>query len=162
MNYRAATIPKLGRQCMNSGITKDHPKQKLLFFVAQGLDESVRAAVRNFVLRLASLRPWLNGPPRFVNVHEEVDPGETPIETVGGYLEIYSAWPPWTLPREIDLQHLDEVTTLVTELCAFSRQFGVAIELELEGDLVGEIQKGEKNGQLADGLLGEWRGHLGL
>jgi len=79
---------------MSNEVAPNHPKQKLLFFVAQDLDDNVRACMRNFVLNLASLRRWLNGPPRFVNTRDESEDcsgGDLPIETVGGYVEIYTA-----------------------------------------------------------------------
>jgi|SRR5208282_3618902 len=142
-----------------------HPKQKLLFFVAQDLDDSIRANVREFVLRLAGLRRWFNGPPRFVNSRDEPEDtsrGDMPVETIGGYLEIYSALPPWTLPREIDLQHLEEVTALLKAICDFSRENKLAIELEFDGELIGAIEGGEMDHSLTEGLLGEWRRHLGV
>jgi hypothetical protein len=85
-----------------------------------------------------------------------------PVETVGGFLEIYSALPPLTLPREIDLQHLDEVTALVNALRDFSREFSLSIEFELDGELIGAIDNGEMDRSLAEGLLGEWRRQLGV
>jgi hypothetical protein len=148
---------------MPSGVALNHPKQKLLFFVAQDLDERNRTDVRNFVLRLASLRRWLNGPPRFVNSREEMQDtssGDMASETVGGYIEIYSALPPWTLPREIDLQHLEEVTVLVNAVQEFSREQNLAIEFELDGELIGAIEDGQIGRSLAEGLIGEWRRQL--
>jgi hypothetical protein len=146
-------------------VAPNHPKQKLLFFVAQDLDDASRASVRDFVLRLASLRHWLNGPPRFVNSRDEPEDaahGDSPVETVGGYLEIYSALPPWILPRELDLQHFNEVTALVEALRDFSRQQSLAFELELGETFVGAITDGELDRSLAEGLLGEWKRQLGL
>jgi hypothetical protein len=150
---------------MGISLDENHPKQKLLFFVAQNLDDRARANVRDFVIRLASIRRWLNGPPRFVNSKEEtadMSPGDVPVETVGAYLEIYSALPPLVLPREIDLQHLDEVTALVNAIREFSREHDVAFEFELDGEFVGAITEGEMDRSLAEGLLGEWRRHLGV
>jgi hypothetical protein len=146
-------------------VAPNHPKQKLLFFVAQDLDDTIRANVRDFVLRLASLRRWLNGPPRFVNSRDEpadTSRGDMPVETVGGYLEIYSALPPLTLPRETDLQHLDEVTALVNALRDFSREQSLAFELALGDTFVGAVTDGEMDRSLAEGLLGEWRRQLGV
>src|SRR5215471_19432643 len=148
---------------MAAFINPDHPKQKLLFFVAQALDDRTRAAVRQFVLRLASLRRWLNGPPRFVNSREQADgatAADAPSETLGGFLEIYSALPPLSLPRETDLQHLEEVTALVRSLREFARDYSLTIELELDGTFVGSITGGELDHTLAEGFLGEWRRHL--
>ena len=150
---------------MPAPLPPNHPKRILLFFVAQDLDDSIRANVRDFVLRLASLRRWLNGPPRFVNSREEpadTSRGDMPVETVGGYLEIYSTLPPWRLPRELDLQHFDEVTVLVNAARDFSRDHRLSIEFELDGELIGAITDGEVDRALAEGLLGEWKRHLGV
>jgi hypothetical protein len=150
---------------MSANIASNHHKQKLLFFVVQGLDDNIRAKVRDFVLRLAGLRRWLNGPPRFVNSRDEpkdASRGDIPVETIGGYLEIYSALPPWTLPREIDLQHLEEVTALLNTLCDFSHEHNLTIELELDGELIGAIKGCKMDFSISEGLIGEWRRHLGL
>ena len=71
---------------MAGSLDPDHQKQRLVFFVAQDVDADIRASVRAFVQRLAPLRNWLNGPPRFVNSREQpADPsrGDLPVETVG-------------------------------------------------------------------------------
>ena len=143
----------------------NHPKQRLLFFVAEDLDDATRGLVRDFVQRIASVRRWLNGPPRFVNSLEEPEDasrGDMPVKTVGGYLEIYSGIPPWRLPREIDLQHFEEVTALVNALRDFSREHHLSIEFELNGEMIGAIDDGEMDRSLAEGLLGEWKRHLGV
>ena len=143
--------------------TTNHPKRKLLFFVAQDIDDNIRVNVRDFVLRLASRRRWINGAPRFVNsVDEPADTsrGDIAVETVGGFLEIES--PPLMLPREIALQYLDEVIALIEALCDFSREYSLSIEFEFDGELIGAIDEGEMDHSLADGLLGEWRRHLKL
>ncbi len=146
-------------------LAKNHPKQKLLFFVAQDLDESIRASVRDFVLRLGTLRQWLNGAPIFVGTREEPQDGvrgDAPVETVGGYIELYSAIRPWQLPREIDLHHLDEVKLMVNKICEFSREHNLAFEFELDGVFVGAIEDGEVDRTLAQGFLGEWEQQLAV
>jgi hypothetical protein len=148
-----------------ASVDHDHPKQRLLFFVAQDVDGGIRRDVRDFVNQLALRRDWLNGAPRFVNSRQEPEDAsgeDMPVETVGGYIDIYSALPPWTLPREVDIQHLDEVTDLVNALCDFSRQHRLVFELELDGTFVGAITDGEVDRSLAQGLLGEWRRQLGM
>jgi hypothetical protein len=146
-------------------LAPDHPKQRLLFFAAQDLDDSLRATIRGFVLRLALLRRWVNGPPRFVDSHEEsLDPasGDEPVVTVGGCIEICSAYSPRTVPREIDLQHLDEVTALANAICELSREHNLAFDLELDDKFVGSIVAGDMDRTLSEGLLGEWRRGLGV
>lgn len=150
---------------MPETITPNHPKRRLLFFVAEDLNDAIRSDVRDLVLRFASLRRWINGPPRFVNSRDEpadTSRGDMPVETLGGYVEIYSALPPWTLPREVDVQHLEEVTALVNALRDFSREHSLSIEFELDGELIGAIDDGEMDRSLAEGLIGEWRRQLGL
>lgn len=150
---------------MSGKLAADYPKQKLLFFVAQDLDDTVRENVRSFVVRLGLLRHWLNGAPRFISSREdaaELSVGDTATETVGGFIELYSAYSSWTLPREIDKQHFEDVSALVDSLQEFSRQFDLALELELDGKFVGSIVTGETDRSLSDGLLGEWRRQLGL
>ena len=145
-------------------VADGHPKRRLLFFVAQDVDNGVRGDVQDFVNRLALQRRWLNGAPRFVNSIEEPEDAsgeDMPVETLGGYIEIYSTLPPWTLPREVDIQHLEEVTDLVNALCDLSRQRDLEFELELDDTYVGAITDGEVNRSLAEGLLGEWRRQLG-
>ena len=67
---------------------------------------------------------------------------------------------PWNLAREVDIQHLLEVETLVTRLCDFSHRAGLEIEFELDGKFVGAIRNGAMDVTLSVGLLGEWRRHL--
>jgi hypothetical protein len=147
-----------------SVVLPNHPKQKLLFFVVSDLDDTIRADMKTLVGSLAASRDWVIGPPLFVDTREEpqdTSGDDVAIETVGGYLEIHTAWPPWKLPREIDLQHLDEVEQLVGALGDLSRLRKLEIEFELAGTFVGAIEEGEMDRSLSVGLLGEWRRHLG-
>jgi hypothetical protein len=149
---------------MPANVAPNHPKRTLLFFVAQDLDDSSRANIRDFVLHLASLRRWLNGPPRFVSSRDEpanTSHGDMAVETVGGYLEIYSVLPPCMLPREIDFQQLDEVRALLNSVRDFSREHRLSIEFELDGELIGAIDEGQMDRSLAEGLLEEWQRRLG-
>jgi hypothetical protein len=150
---------------MMRSINPNHPKQNLLFFVAQDIDDNIRMLVRDFVSDLSNLRHWVNGPPSFIDDSEDATDqsyNDMPTETLGGCLEIYSALPPWVLPREIDAQHLDEVTQLIKLLCLFSAKFNLAFELELDGNSVGAISNGIMDKCLEEGLLGEWRRQLGV
>ena len=88
--------------------------------------------------------------------------GDMPVESVGACLELYSAMPPLQLPREVDLQHFNEVTNLVAALQEFSRENKLAFELELDGTFVGSVTDGEMDRSLAQGLLSEWKRQLEL
>jgi len=146
-----------------SAILPGHPKQKLLFAIVSDLDEAVRTGMKTLVHELAASRQWVIAPPCFVESKEEpqdISGNDVALETVGGYLEIYSAWSPWKVPRDIDLQHLDEVEGLVGALRDLSRRWKLEIEFELDGKFVGAIVEGEMDRLLSVGLLDEWRRHL--
>lgn len=83
-------------------------KQKLIFYVAQDLDQSIRSNVQQLVNEVAASRIWSVTPPSFI---DEID--ESGTEVVGGMLEIYSALPPNLLPIEMDSKNLDDVEALV-------------------------------------------------
>lgn len=144
---------------------RNHPTQKLLFFVAQDVSDKDRCLVRTIVERLAASREWVIRPPKVVDEVDELENSfseDMPVETVGGYLEIYSALAPLRLPRKIDLQHLEEVTVLVEAVCDLSQQNALSFEFELDGKFVGSIDDGKMDRCLSEGLLGEWKKHLGI
>lgn len=134
----------------------DHPKQKLLFFVAQDFDEKLPSAVALFISQIGSQRPWLIEKPQFIDEIHASNFG-TPVRTVGGVFQIYSAVHPWELPIETDEQHLDEVTWLIEALRKFSAENALAIEFELDGTFVGSVEDGRIDRTLSEGLLNEWR-----
>jgi hypothetical protein len=148
---------------MPSAIASNHPTQRLLFFVAQEITDLIRTNVRSFVDSLARSREWVIRPPKIIDA---IDYPKRPdldaaIETVGGYLDIYSAMPPLQLPRDIDRQHLEEVTYLVEATRVFSKAQALTFEFELDGKFVGSIEAGSLDRSLSEGLLGEWNRHLG-
>src|ERR1700736_1769405 len=74
--------PSPGTGHMISSVSADHPRQKLVFFIAQDVDDELRLKVREFVEQLAGTRHWLNGPPQFVDEMDETpssDPNDLPI-----------------------------------------------------------------------------------
>lgn len=148
---------------MSSNIKTSHQKQRLLFFVAQDVDADIRDAMRAVVESLVNHREWLIQPPKFVDTIDYVGTRaeDFPDETVGGTLEIYSAMD-GTLPRDIDAAALEEVECLVTAVTELSTSLALEIEFELDGVFVGAIEDGKLDKSLSEGLLGEWRRHLGL
>lgn len=87
----------------------DHAKQKLIFYVAQDLDQTIKSDVQQLVEELAASRVWSIAPPSLI---DEID--ENGLEVVGGMLEIYSALPPNILPLDVDVKNLDEVEELIS------------------------------------------------
>jgi hypothetical protein len=139
---------------MADSVSEGHPKQRLLFFVVNGIDDPTERRFTDLVLQLAKTRQWVIAPPRVVELGDSY--------AIGGVIEVYSALPPWTLPSEIDLQHLNEVTAVIDTMAQFSLNTGLAIEFELDDCFVGAIEDGKLDRSLSEGLLGEWRRNLGI
>jgi hypothetical protein len=148
---------------MSNVLEVANPKQVLLFFIVSRIDQKVRSIVEEFVTALAASRTWAIGPPTFVDEIEQPEDqsqGDLPLETLGGYLEIYSALPPVELPPEIDGRHFQEVTALLESLGKLSFENSLDIEVELDGNAVGCISNGNMDRSLRIGLLDEWKRHL--
>ncbi|GAA5013128.1 hypothetical protein GCM10025794_01390 [Massilia kyonggiensis] len=147
---------------MHIQVFESHPKQRLLFFLAQDVDDEDRKLVRDAINAMASSRAWVISAPEFVDTVESVgtNPGDSPIETVGGVHEIYSASASNELPHEIDALHLEEVEYIVDSIRRLSQEHGLEFEFELDGQYVGTIDNGVIDSVLANGLIGEWRRHI--
>ncbi|MBK3508457.1 hypothetical protein [Pseudomonas sp. MF6747] len=130
-------------------------KQKLIFYVAQDLDQSIRSNVQQLVSEVAASRIWSVTPPSFI---DEID--ESGTEVVGGILEIYSALPPNLLPIEMDSKNLDDVEALVGAVKKLSENESLSFEFQLDTTYVGAIEDGVIDRVLLDGLLVPWRNHL--
>ena len=130
-------------------------KQKLIFYVAQDLDKSIRSNVQQLVNEVAASRIWSVTPPRFI---DEID--ESGAEVVGGFLEIYSALPPNILPIEMDSKNLDDVEALVGAVKKLSEKENLSFEFQLDTTFVGAIEDGVIDRVLMDGLLVPWRNHI--
>lgn len=130
-------------------------KQKLIFYVAQDLDQSIRSNVQQLVNKVAASRIWSVTPPTFI---DEID--ESGAEVVGGILEIYSALPPNILPIEMDSKNLDDVEALVGAVKKLSENENLSFEFKLDTTFVGAIEDGVIDRVLLDGLLVPWRNHL--
>jgi hypothetical protein len=139
----------------------NHPQQQFLFFVAQDFDDDLTEDVRQLVDELGSLRDWVISPPQFIDECSESELG-TPIKTLGGALMIYSALPPNELPRDIDVRHLEEVEMIIRKISDFSKEHELAIEFNLDGKFVGAVEDGNADRTLGQGLVGEWKRHLGI
>lgn len=135
----------------------NHPRQKFLFFVAQDITDSIQDKIIQLIKNITSSRSWIIGPPRIVSSIDKMEATQdSPIETLGGELEIYSAAHPLTLPKDIDRQHLEEVEAIVEAVRVLSEHDQLAFEFELDGVYVGAIDDGIINKTLRVGLLDEW------
>ena len=133
----------------------NHPRQKLTFYpdnLAKFQEDSVQRALFS---DLQNQRHWQISPP--LPFHN--DTAKTKA-IVGGYLEIYSATDPLSLPESVDRGHFEEVKLLLNRLCEVSKSHGITFELELEDIYVGAIEKGRMNTSLTEGFLSEWESGL--
>ncbi|PBP44776.1 hypothetical protein [Pseudomonas syringae] len=130
-------------------------KKKLIFYVAQDLDQSIRSNVQQLVNEVAASRIWSVTPPSFI---DEID--ESVTEVVGGILEIYSALPPNLLPIDMDSKNLDDVEALVGAVKKLSENESLSFEFQLDTTYVGVIEDGVIDRVLLDGLLVPWRNHF--
>jgi hypothetical protein len=122
------TVPdwiEKGLAKLMKAVSPDHPKHKLAFCVDQDVDFETRDAVANFVGKLASSRAWSLGGPEYFDIHkvpEDQTRGDHCTDDVGGFIEVYSGWVPWTVPPDIDKQQFEESTAFLTALEDFSRE----------------------------------------
>lgn len=96
---------------------------------------------------------------KIVDSTDEADKPEIdcPIVTVGGYIELFSALPRGKLPREVDIQNLEETEFLIQQICDFSKANMISFEFALDQTFVGSIEDGVPDRILNEGLIGEWR-----
>lgn len=148
---------------MSDHLDPSHPRQQLAFFVVPPVDHAARAAVAVFVSNLGALRTWPLGPPQYIDEHEVPDDqshGDLCVDHVGGFIEFYSTLPPWTLPREIDREHLEEATAVLTALEKFSRNMGLNFQIYYANEVIGYINNGAMDEGIREVFLEEWKRSL--
>lgn len=140
----------------------DNPRQTLLFYVAQDVNDEIRRQTSELIKSLAIKHSWVTSPPKFVDVVSDAEEGgkSTPGATVGGEFEICSAIASKELPKDIDRQQFNEVEEIIGAIRQFSEKNGLSFEFEIDGTYVGAIDAGVINRTLSVGLLEEWRNHV--
>ena len=139
--------------------------QTVLFFFDEDWDSKHEPSFVALLQDLAGKRAWSVGPPSLIDVtdHSSMTQSEDePIRTFGGTLKLlapYSATGE-ALDRSVEQFQLDECEFLIRELAAFSRRTDIEIGFELDGTSIGFVTKGRLNATLAQGFLGEWKGHI--
>jgi hypothetical protein len=129
----------------------DHPVQTLLLFVASEFESSDVLKIEQLIEDLAATREWVIHPPVFVNEEDDEFP------TLGTYLSLYSAFPPETLPLDLERRTFEEVKELVARIQSLSKESGLDFEVTLDGEDIGSIEGGESDRLLRVGLLEEWQ-----
>ena len=148
-------------------VSAGHPTNCLYFLLREPIREEVIQAFEEMLTSLPNRRSWVIGPPELVDYIDEYPSGNgvnQSVHTYGGAMRMYSALPPWgeKLPREVDVQHFEEVNLLVDELCRLSREFDCEFVLQLDRTPVGNIGQGKPDDFFRQGLLEEWKKGLGL
>ena len=85
-----------------------------------------------------------------------------PLRTLGGVLKRSTALAPWKLPREGELRHDHEVSTILDVLKEFTLLEGREFGISFRGEEIGKIRKGELDRGLREGLMRSWAQHLSL
>ncbi|WP_054088061.1 MULTISPECIES: hypothetical protein [Pseudomonas syringae group] len=132
-----------------------YAKQKLIFYVAQDLDQSIRSSVQQLVSEVAASRTWSIAPPTFIDT---IDEGGA--EIVGGMLEVFSALQPNVLSIEKDSKNLEEVEGVICAIRKLSEKERLSFEFQLDTTFVGAIDDGVIDRVLLEGLLVPWRNHI--
>lgn len=148
---------------MQEDLRRQYACQRLLFFVAQDVDDGIIGAVKQTVRDLAAATTWLLAPPVFVDRVDDArsDIADTEDRTVGATLDMLGTTGN-TLPKDLDAATFADVDRFVQAVQALSAECSLDVEFELDGVDVGAIQDGVLDQSLAEGLLGEWRRHLDL
>ncbi len=126
----------------------EHEKQKLIFYVAQDLDQYVRSKVQQFVNEVPASRRWSIAPPTFIYA---IDEGGA--EVAGGILEIYSTLQPNTLSIDKGSKNLDELEELIRVVKELYEKENLSFEFQLGTTFVGAIDGGFIDRVLLEGGL---------
>jgi hypothetical protein len=130
------------------------PVVSVVAFVDSDFDEQHVRDLRELADEWASTRgDWVLEPPRFID--ETDDAG---IRTVGIVHRVYAAFDEdgAFLVEAIDRRLLEEVRWVVAGLQGISGRTGIDLGLELDGESVGWIERGELSEALRVGLLEAW------
>ncbi|CAH2801889.1 MAG: hypothetical protein CPDRYMAC_5323 [uncultured Paraburkholderia sp.] len=148
---------------MTSDLHRQYPRQRLLFFVAQDVDDEIVGAVKQMIRELSAEKNWVLAPPAFIDHVDDTRTDESDVSdrTVGGTLDMLGTNGN-TLPRDLDAATFADVDRVVQAVQALSAKWSLEVEFELNGAYVGAIDEGTLDRSLAEGLLGEWRRHLDI
>jgi hypothetical protein len=144
---------------MAQSVKTSHPRSTFCFYVSgRHLGDDVLNQMRTVITRLSESRTWVIGPPTLADEND----GE--VRMIGGTLDLYTAIPPFgaDLPKDVDRQHLEEVTEIVDALTLFSQKTDLEISFTLDQTYVGRIKNGEPDDLIKVGLLGEWKKAHGI
>jgi hypothetical protein len=131
----------------------------LVFYIDEdSIDEPMVRSMFAVVSAMGSIRQWSIGPPVFLNELEQ-RPSLPPLRTVGGLLNLHSAYPRERTRLSIaeDATELEDASAVIAELSRFSRETGVRIGVMYGGEDIGAIEDGVPDRAISEGLLGEWR-----
>lgn len=127
------------------------PQRLLGYFSADFTDADI-VALGALVETLSRAHGWHLGAPRFVDDSDDSSctaPEDQPIRTVGVLLTV-------SAPGEVSRTPVDDPEAFVAALSQFSSERGTEFEMELDGEYVGDIRRGEVSESIQQGLLARW------
>lgn len=142
---------------MSGEIDPEHPRVELFFYVVDGSKAASHEDIARLIVDLTLERDWLTGPPEFVHTIEADEESEEPLETLGGAFELFSAFPPYVLPIDVDRRQLEEVETILSTLQEYSRATGVEFDVMFNGESIGTVERGKISDELRSIFLDPWR-----
>ena len=133
----------------------------LMFRLAGSYAERAVGAMKRLIADVQD-EGFLLGPPQLVDVVDRsgrTHPDDQPIRAVGGYLIMHP--PTGDMDRELEAAPLRDVERLVEGLARLTLTESICVELELDGEEVGAIQRGVVSEGISRGLVGEWKRRVG-
>lgn len=159
LTCQAVIATTLEDQVLPAEIIERYDRRLRLLCYPEGeADDGVSAVVSAWHGDLLAIdHDWSLGLPEFIDEFHEGD------RTVGVTIQLL---PPVDrdgapMPRSLDRQMLDDVATLIAAASEFTRGKNMELAFELDGLVVGWVEAGVPDRQLAEGLLQPWSERVG-
>lgn len=133
--------------------------QTLLFSVVDELTPDLEKMVVESLQKLLT-RNWEICEPELIDSTDSTSCTQLedePIRTLGVYIELQA--PGLLSPSAISIEEsqLADVDATVKELSKLTRTLNVTVEVEFQGEFVGEIKQGKPDHGIQKTLINEWR-----
>ncbi|QGJ71593.1 Hypothetical protein PBC10988_33000 [Planctomycetales bacterium 10988] len=140
-----------------SEIPKKHPKTMLFFLFPEVPPLEQTSEFGKILEVLENEHEWLGGPPMVFDTEEDF-PDMEEFHTYGGNIELYSMLPEDIdqLPKEADRRQFEEISLLIEKLLPFTDKHGCLLDLTLDQDSIGKIEKGSLD-ETAQTYFKKWK-----
>lgn len=130
----------------------------LLFCLVDEFSEEDVQALHDLINEIAFEREWVLESPSFLDELDDSScsrPEDDPIRTVGGVLRLHRS--DAKMEHWQQMEHLADVEFVVGRFAQYSLERKCELEIELGGELIGDIRCGEVSTSITEGLIDEWR-----